>query len=648
MTAKLPGEDERIKVVVGNLRKKEKEDGGVGQKDVPFEIHVTSDCTLPELWRVLEEEHGYSPPDSLIQTRDDRVRRRSDLKSVFHPYTELEIVSDKSAADETHIYINEALQAASNRDQDVVFNIEYDGKGQNSLIIDDALQLVFHRTVRMPDDDRLHSLPASVGTFPLYNTEDYADRLPENILEKGGLFLPMWQREALWIELSRPKSSYTSRRSSQTYAIRVYVGQINAVSGKNMMEERANRQEQDYLVFPGQPWIDGICVTTGVVRQFVAMPLGSGYTVEGQKTGEEKHGGLQIEIIPAYRKKAQKWRAAAEEEEEALQDPRLYLDESKTPAELGLEAGSKVWVYPSPPTYRKPVEVGDLYWVREESGLGVANLEAFYDDYRRSASTFMGSRSRAMGDSHDLARPTWFNGTLAGSGVNPGGAPSLNQQCTAAATASLSLSDAYLGDPDSPRMAPPPSKARKGRARPMGHPRNSSKPESSPRQVLNVKAMGLAAGGKLVQDIIADRNPPNTWNVDAARQINIHILDPASCESVTHIVPPPIPMSAYEAVLSKLPFFVVEEQIDNRLEGGDFDNVKSVSKMDETKGLVSEPSLDPNQPTICSSLFDLAIINFATCAYEQQHQLWKALFQVLHVALVAMQRFLEWLGLLRL
>jgi hypothetical protein len=101
--------------------------------------------------------------------------------------------------------------------------------------------------------------------------------------------------------------------------------------------------------------------------------VGSGYTVEGQKTGEEKHGGLQIEIIPAYRKKAQKWLAAAEEE--ALQDRGLYLDESKTPAELGLEAGSKVRVYPSPPTYGKPVQVGDLYWVREESGLGVANLE---------------------------------------------------------------------------------------------------------------------------------------------------------------------------------------------------------------------------------------------------------------------------------
>lgn len=61
------------------------------------------------------------------------------------------------------------------------------------------------------------------------------------------------------------------------------------------------------------------------------VPVGSGYTVEGQKTGEEKHGGLQIEIIPEYQRKAQKWLVA--KEEEALKNYRLYLDESRTPAD---------------------------------------------------------------------------------------------------------------------------------------------------------------------------------------------------------------------------------------------------------------------------------------------------------------------------
>lgn len=31
-----------------------------------------------------------------------------------------------------------------------------------------------------------------------------------------------------------------------------------------------------YLVAPDQPWLDGFCVQKGLIRQFVAMPLGQG------------------------------------------------------------------------------------------------------------------------------------------------------------------------------------------------------------------------------------------------------------------------------------------------------------------------------------------------------------------------------------
>lgn len=60
-------------------------------------------------------------------------------------------------------------------------------------------------------------------------------------------------------------------------------------------------------------------------------------------------------------------------------------------------------------------------------------------------------------------------------------------------------------------------------------------------------------------------------------------------------------MEAYEYISAKLPFFVVEEQINNRLSGGDFDNVKSVSQMDEIKGINSEPTFDPSLPTMCKN-----------------------------------------------
>lgn len=48
-----------------------------------------------------------------------------------------------------------------------------------------------------------------------------------------------------------------------------------------------------------------------------------------------------------------------------------------------------------------------------------------------------------------------------------------------------------------------------------------------------------------------------------------------------------------------MPFFVVEEQVDNRLDGGDFDNVISVSAMDKEKVVTTEQSFDPSRPRSC-------------------------------------------------
>jgi len=99
-------------------------------------------------------------------------------------------------------------------------------------------------------------------------------------------------------------------KSKQRYAIKIYVGGVNAVSGEPVLQTEAvaqcRRREkirlgqslQDYVVVPQQPWLDGIATAAGEVRQFVAMPMGSGYSVEAQVTGEEAVGGIQFEITP--------------------------------------------------------------------------------------------------------------------------------------------------------------------------------------------------------------------------------------------------------------------------------------------------------------------------------------------------------------
>ena len=158
---------------------------------------------------------------------------------------------------------------------------------------DFRLDVRFHRTIRLPEDGKTHALPPSLGTFPVRLVDDFKDRVPADWVEHGGIFLPMHQREALWL----------SFRGS-VGAIKVAAGKINAVSGKPwdpILKAGDKREdgEQDYMVGPRpQPWLDGFNTGKGVIKQFVGMAMGMGYTVEGQVTGEEKFGGIQVLVVP--------------------------------------------------------------------------------------------------------------------------------------------------------------------------------------------------------------------------------------------------------------------------------------------------------------------------------------------------------------
>lgn len=155
----------------------------------------------------------------------------------------------------------------------------------NSLRIGDRFAVSFERTLRIPDDGKTYPLPPSLGHFPIKRVADYAERVPAGWVQHGGVFIPMYQREALWLRFIAA--------SWKPNAVKVAVGKINAVSGKPW-EQRLNQTENDYMVCPPQPWLDGINAGDGMIRQFVAMPLGMGYTVEGQITGEERFGGIQL------------------------------------------------------------------------------------------------------------------------------------------------------------------------------------------------------------------------------------------------------------------------------------------------------------------------------------------------------------------
>ncbi len=165
-----------------------------------------------------------------------------------------------------------------------------------------AFRLNFQRTLRIPDDGKTYPLPPGMGAFPIRRVLDYKDRVPASWVKTSGVFIPMYQREAMWI-------SFRSR-AWRPNAVKIAAGKINAVSGKPWDQKlvpptpaaKGGRRVpggdkedlQDYLVCGPQPWLDGFNTGEGTIRQFIAMPLGMGYTVEGQVTGKEEHGGLQI------------------------------------------------------------------------------------------------------------------------------------------------------------------------------------------------------------------------------------------------------------------------------------------------------------------------------------------------------------------
>lgn len=146
----------------------------------------------------------------------------------------------------------------------------------------------FQRTLRIPDDGNEYPLPPGLSTFPLKHVDDYSGTVPDSWNRHGGVFLPMYQSEAMWLSFS----------GDYPMAIKIATGKVSALTGEPWHDSLSPGPDQDYVVIPKQPWLDGFYSGQGLIRQFVATPLGQGYTAEEQITGKHEHGGLQIVAYP--------------------------------------------------------------------------------------------------------------------------------------------------------------------------------------------------------------------------------------------------------------------------------------------------------------------------------------------------------------
>ncbi|XP_014558657.1 hypothetical protein COCVIDRAFT_24905 [Bipolaris victoriae FI3] len=549
------------------------------------------------LWNKIEE-FGFTMPKILVNGGIEHQKEMPEF--LVKEHDEVLVVADDQASTPTTIKISETLisHANSHHVPPLEFRIDELSTSRREVRDNRGFCVTFERTVRIPDDNKLHHLPSSLGRYELFSVDAYSKRLPQKVKEAGGVFFSMWQREAMWLNF---------QQGSHKYAVRIFVGHVNAITGQEMQKELDKKDQsklQDYVVIPGQKWLDGICVAPGIVRQFVAMPLGSGYTVEGQKTSEEKHGGLQLEVTPEIIQGKRLW-SYAKRHYITFKGNNKYrndgLKESYTPGELGCKIGDILRSYATDAAYRTPFRIRDLV-TSEVEEMGGDKLPQNTDSSLaalvklKAEGCFMSDMPTPM---PMLTRPL-FSFQPFNSGPiekSPATAAPLAHRTTVD-TLSLSHRDELVA-PKRRRISAGYKRHSEGssdvRSREDADEGRKGLIELTEAQVKNIQTMGLAAGGKL------NRNPPTIWNHAAARIVHVHMLDPESCEIVTHIVPRPPPIDAKRYAKTGGQFWVVEEKVDERLDGGDFDSVKSVSQMDKHVGITTEPEFNPTRPKMCTT-----------------------------------------------
>lgn len=162
------------------------------------------------------------------------------------------------------------------------------------------LEIEFQRTLRIPDDDNTYPLPPGLGAFPVKHVDDFKDKVSDDTLKRGGVMIPMYQSEALWVKFN---AHYVVNQGQYPFAVKIAAGKRSAITANAWVQAL---KEKDYVVAPTQPWIDGFLVAEGTIRQFVAAPLGMGFTVEEQITQKAEFGGMQIEVYPMKREEFDK------------------------------------------------------------------------------------------------------------------------------------------------------------------------------------------------------------------------------------------------------------------------------------------------------------------------------------------------------
>lgn len=228
-------------------------------------------------------------------------------------------------------------------------------------------RIAFKRTLKIPEDGNDYPLPADFGRLPICRVEDYADKVPSKWLSEGGFFIPLYQKEALFLEFEG--------QQWRPCVAKVAIGRVNAVTGEEY-DEKIRPHKQDYLVIPDQKWLDGINSGEGRVGQFVAMPLGQGFTVEAQVTDEETHGGFQVTVFDPKMRRFPEEEPEQEAQRQRNLDRRLHdLLSAKSPLDSTTipPAAAKRTMLPSQAADSEQLQARSAGATEDESGISASD-----------------------------------------------------------------------------------------------------------------------------------------------------------------------------------------------------------------------------------------------------------------------------------
>ena len=333
---------------------------------------------------------------------------------------------------------------------------------------------------------------------------------------------------------------YFDCKGAQSYMIKIYFGGINAISGEPAKEDKetiARRQAkladlqddgseeskeklaaalQDYVIVPGQQWLDGVAVAPGKVKQFVAMPFDSGHSIESQLTGKDTIGGIQFEVTPYTPKPP----TPTSEPPTPTSKPPIPASKPQTPA-------PKSFNYLSIPSN------GFILFVKTLVGTTVTLLNC---DPNNTIDKIKSKIHNEVGTPPDQQRLV-FAGTQLEDGRTL-----RDYNIQRESTLQLILRLRGGGS-----IAPP------------------------------EQQMSVAAGGEIKHNITPDSHGAD-WQPFRTTVFNVQILNAAFYHAVTGKEPPTRPMTATNYAEHGLPFFKLYEEPSNV--HGAFDAVKSVAQIE--------------------------------------------------------------------